>query len=76
MPYAEQGDPEMYTKSMLKAREELRRNPGIEEAVKRVSVLIDARFVYENMLSGVYFLRWHCALEPKHTSLARFSCAW
>lgn len=36
MPYAEQGDPEMYTKAMLRAREELRRNPGIEEAIKRV----------------------------------------
>jgi hypothetical protein len=36
VPYADQGDPRMYTSANLKARDRLRTNPGILDAIKRV----------------------------------------
>lgn len=37
VPYADQGDPSMYTEDARKAREKLRRSTALQDAVKRVS---------------------------------------
>mmetsp|Transcript_16659 Transcript_16659/g.58250 ORF Transcript_16659/g.58250 Transcript_16659/m.58250 type:complete len:340 (-) Transcript_16659:47-1066(-) len=43
VPYTEQGDPTMYTPENLARREELRRNPGLQDAIKRFSRLFEWR---------------------------------
>lgn len=39
VPYAEQGDPQMYTTENVKKRDALRTNPGVLDAIKRFSLL-------------------------------------